>query len=86
MLRDVVELRDNKWIPRREENYNPKTFDQIHKEAELEKKVKKRLAAKLSAKKLESEVKVNSEHPVEILKRANTQKVTKPVKLGISVS
>ena len=33
MLRDVVDLRKNKWVPRREENYNPKTIDQIHKEA-----------------------------------------------------
>ena len=37
MLRDVVDLRQNKWAPRREENYNPKTIDQIHKEAQLEK-------------------------------------------------
>ena len=50
MLRDVVELRDNKWIPRREENYNPKTIDQIHKEAEMEKKEEKRLAAQLPSK------------------------------------
>ena len=40
MLRDVVELRDNKWVPRREEHCNPidyKTIDQIHKEAQMEK-------------------------------------------------
>ena len=50
MLRDVVELRANNWIPRREENYNPKTIDQIHKEAEMEKKEEKRLAAQLPSK------------------------------------
>ena len=50
MLRDVVELRDNNWVPRREENYNPKTIDQIHKEAEMEKKEEKRLAAQLPSK------------------------------------
>lgn len=35
MLQDVIELRANKWIPRRNEN-NPKTIDQIQKEAESE--------------------------------------------------
>ncbi|KAK3105045.1 hypothetical protein FSP39_015996 [Pinctada imbricata] len=35
MLQDVIELRLNKWIPRRDEN-NPKTLDQIHKEAQRE--------------------------------------------------
>lgn len=35
MLQDVIELRQNKWIPRRDEN-NPKTIDQIHKEVQLE--------------------------------------------------
>ncbi|XP_020914522.1 eukaryotic translation initiation factor 4 gamma 1 [Exaiptasia diaphana] len=38
MLQDVVDLRSNNWVPRRDEN-NPKTIDQIHKEvAEEEKK------------------------------------------------
>ncbi|KAM7445324.1 regulation of mRNA cap binding [Porites harrisoni] len=32
MMQDVVDLRDNGWVPRREDN-NPKTIDQIHKEA-----------------------------------------------------
>ena len=36
MLRDVVDLRKNNWVPRREEHYNPKTIDQIHKEAKQE--------------------------------------------------
>ena len=32
MMQDIVDLRDNDWVPRREDN-NPKTIDQIHKEA-----------------------------------------------------
>ena len=47
MLRDLVELRDNKWVPRREDNYNPKTIDQIHKEARMEKMQKQRLTAQM---------------------------------------
>lgn len=35
MLQDVIDLRANKWVPRRDEN-NPKTIDQIQKEAESE--------------------------------------------------
>ncbi|XP_076358075.1 eukaryotic translation initiation factor 4 gamma 3-like isoform X2 [Tachypleus tridentatus] len=35
MLQDVIELRQNNWVPRREDN-NPKTIDQIHWEAEKE--------------------------------------------------
>ncbi|XP_070561587.1 eukaryotic translation initiation factor 4 gamma 3-like isoform X5 [Ptychodera flava] len=35
MLQDVIELRGNNWVPRRDEN-NPKTIEQIHKEAKLE--------------------------------------------------
>ncbi|XP_057694695.1 eukaryotic translation initiation factor 4 gamma 1-like [Corythoichthys intestinalis] len=35
MLQDVVDLRQNNWVPRRG-NQGPKTIDQIHKEAELE--------------------------------------------------
>ncbi|XP_018054816.1 PREDICTED: eukaryotic translation initiation factor 4 gamma 3 isoform X2 [Atta colombica] len=35
MLQDVIDLRANKWIPRRNDN-NPKTIDQIQKEAESE--------------------------------------------------
>lgn len=34
MLQDVIELRANRWIPRRSEG--PKTIDQIQKEAESE--------------------------------------------------
>ena len=30
MLRDVVELRDNNWIPLHEEQYNPETVGQTH--------------------------------------------------------
>ncbi|KAL9970594.1 hypothetical protein ACROYT_G022998 [Oculina patagonica] len=32
MMQDIVELRKKDWVPRREDN-NPKTIDQIHKEA-----------------------------------------------------
>jgi translation initiation factor 4G len=35
MLQDVIDLRRNKWIPRRQDS-NPKTIDQIQKEAENE--------------------------------------------------
>ncbi|XP_054649684.1 eukaryotic translation initiation factor 4 gamma 1-like isoform X2 [Dunckerocampus dactyliophorus] len=35
MLQDVVDLRENNWVPRRGDQ-GPKTIDQIHKEAELE--------------------------------------------------
>ena len=31
-MQDIVDLRNNDWVPRREDN-NPKTIDQIHKEA-----------------------------------------------------
>ena len=37
MMIDVVELRKNNWVPRREDN-NPKTIDQIHKEAQEQEK------------------------------------------------
>lgn len=35
MLRDVIDLRHGKWIPRRNDS-NPKTMEQIQKEAEKE--------------------------------------------------
>ncbi|XP_062567019.1 eukaryotic translation initiation factor 4 gamma 1-like isoform X2 [Saccostrea cucullata] len=35
MLQDVIDLRKCKWVPRRDDN-NPKTLDQIHKEAQKE--------------------------------------------------
>ncbi|XP_043477588.1 eukaryotic translation initiation factor 4 gamma 3-like isoform X1 [Leptopilina heterotoma] len=35
MLQDVIDLRANKWVPRRDDS-NPKTMDQIQKEAETE--------------------------------------------------
>ncbi|XP_046850819.1 eukaryotic translation initiation factor 4 gamma 3-like isoform X3 [Xenia sp. Carnegie-2017] len=50
ILRDVVDLRDNKWVPRREEHVNPKTIDQIHKEAEMEKQQEQKLVSQLPAK------------------------------------
>ncbi|KAF5287745.1 hypothetical protein FQA39_LY15765 [Lamprigera yunnana] len=35
MIQDVIDLRLSKWVPRRQE-FNPKTMDQIQKEAETE--------------------------------------------------
>lgn len=35
MIQDVIDLRKNKWVPRRQD-LNPKTIDQIQKEAENE--------------------------------------------------
>lgn len=35
MLQDVMDLRRSKWVPRRQD-LNPKTIDQIQKEAETE--------------------------------------------------
>ncbi|XP_058810596.1 eukaryotic translation initiation factor 4 gamma 3-like isoform X2 [Phymastichus coffea] len=35
MLQDVIDLRTDKWVPRRDDS-NPKTMDQIQREAELE--------------------------------------------------
>lgn len=35
MLKDVIDLRANKWVPRRDDS-NPKTMDQIQREAETE--------------------------------------------------
>ena len=32
MMQDIVDLRNNNWVPRREDN-NPKTIDKIYKEA-----------------------------------------------------
>ena len=39
MLQDVIELRQCNWVPRRDEN-NPKTIEQIHKEAQQEQQEK----------------------------------------------
>ena len=35
MIQDVIDLRANKWVPRRDDS-NPKTMDQIQREAESE--------------------------------------------------
>ncbi|XP_034238219.1 eukaryotic translation initiation factor 4 gamma 1-like isoform X2 [Thrips palmi] len=35
MLQDCIDLRSNKWVPRRDDS-NPKTMDEIHREAERE--------------------------------------------------
>ncbi|CAB4007797.1 eukaryotic translation initiation factor 4 gamma 3-like isoform X3, partial [Paramuricea clavata] len=49
-LRDVIELRQNKWLSRREENFYPKTIDRIHKEAQIEKMLEQRSTGQLPAK------------------------------------
>lgn len=41
MIQDVVDLRKNNWKPRREDN-NPKTIDQIHKDAIREREEQER--------------------------------------------
>ena len=41
MIQDVVDLRKSQWKPRREDN-NPKTIDQIHKEAIREREEQER--------------------------------------------
>ena len=35
MLQDVLELRENKWVPRRRQNTAPKTLDQVGEEGVL---------------------------------------------------
>ena len=50
MLQEVQDLRKMNWVPRREDN-NPKTIDQIHKEAADE--AKKAKLRKHQAKQLQ---------------------------------
>ncbi|XP_052081892.1 eukaryotic translation initiation factor 4 gamma 1-like isoform X1 [Mytilus californianus] len=47
MLQDVVELRHSNWVPRRDES-NPKTIEQIHKEAQQEAQEKQLLVQSLA--------------------------------------
>ena len=44
-LQDVVDLRDNKWVPRQRQDTEVKTIDQIHREAEDEEQMTKQLAS-----------------------------------------
>ena len=44
-LQDVVDLRDNKWIPRQRQDSQVKTIDQIHREALDEKQLTKQIAS-----------------------------------------
>eukprot|EP00731_Ephydatia_muelleri_P015428 Em0008g1148a len=44
-LQDVVDLRDNKWVPRQRQDTKVKTIDQIHREAEDEEQMTKQLAS-----------------------------------------
>ncbi|XP_064599552.1 eukaryotic translation initiation factor 4 gamma 1-like isoform X2 [Liolophura sinensis] len=48
MLQDVIDLRQNRWVPRRDEN-NPKTIDQIHKEVAQEAQEKAILIQQISS-------------------------------------
>ncbi|KAL5490844.1 hypothetical protein EMCRGX_G016035 [Ephydatia muelleri] len=45
VLQDVVDLRDNKWVPRQRQDAKVKTIDQIHREAEDEEQLTKQLAS-----------------------------------------
>ena len=45
MLQDVVDLRDNKWVPRQRQDTKVKTIDQIHCEVEDEEQMTKQLAS-----------------------------------------
>ncbi|XP_076087139.1 eukaryotic translation initiation factor 4 gamma 3-like isoform X1 [Mytilus galloprovincialis] len=47
MLQDVLELRMSNWVPRRDES-NPKTIEQIHKEAQQEAQEKQLLVQSLN--------------------------------------
>ena len=51
ILRDVVELRENKWILRREEHYISETIDQIYKEAQQSNVEEQRFVAQWSSRK-----------------------------------
>lgn len=51
ILRDVVELRENKWILCREEHFISDTIDQIHKEAQQSKVQEQRFAGQWSTRK-----------------------------------
>lgn len=46
MIQDVVELRRDNWTPRREDN-NPKTIEQIHREAQHEEEQRQQHIARL---------------------------------------
>lgn len=54
MLQDVIDLRRNKWVPRRNEN-RPKTIQQIAYEAETEKFGMNSMSKKLDLKPLEAD-------------------------------
>ena len=43
LLQDVVDLRDNQWVPRQWQDTKVKTIDQIHREAEDEEQMTKQL-------------------------------------------
>ena len=43
-LQDVVDLRENKWVPRQQRDSQVKTIDQIHREAHDEEQLTKQIA------------------------------------------
>ena len=45
VLQDVVDLRDNQWVPRQRQDTKVKTIDQIHREAEDEEQMTKQLSS-----------------------------------------
>eukprot|EP00731_Ephydatia_muelleri_P015436 Em0008g1156a len=45
LLQDVVDLRDNQWVPRQWQDTKVKTIDQIHREAEYEEQMTKQLSS-----------------------------------------
>ena len=44
-LQDVVDLRENKWVPRQRQDSQVKTIDQIHREAHDEEQLTKQIAS-----------------------------------------
>ena len=53
MMQDIVDLRNNNWVPRCDDN-NPKTIDQIHREpADQEKKTQLKIQMARQEKKLQ---------------------------------
>ena len=53
MMQDIVDLRNNNWVPRGDDN-NPKTIDQIHREpADQEKKTQLKIQMAKQGKKLQ---------------------------------
>ena len=75
-LKDVIELRASGWVPRRDEG-NPKTIDQIHREAQLKEKEsdmarqQDKMQRKLEPKGVRGEQKMYSVIPLNSLTRTH---------------